>query len=113
MLRGWRTKDIREAYIVRRISDGRKLSPIAFLEVLRGEIFKRDILEWRFPAGHSQPGGVILRDRKIKGVPIFHHERLVIGDAIRKRGYDKQQQNKHQTYDSDPVLHKTTRCKLP
>src|SRR5262249_60599687 len=48
MLYRRRPKYAGQAYLIRRISDRRKLRPVALLEVHRGEIFEGSIVKRRF-----------------------------------------------------------------
>src|SRR5947207_3050257 len=99
-----RPKYAGQAYLIRRISDRRKLRPVALLEVHRGEVFKGNILKRRLPTRNTEPRGVIFQNGKINLTSITHHERFVIRYEISGSRKYEQQENDNQTGCGDTIL---------
>ena len=99
-----RPKYAGQAYLIRRISDRRKLRPVALLEVHRGEVFKGNILKRRLPTRNTEPRGVIFQNGKINLTSITHHERFVIRYEISGSRKYEQQENDNQTGCGDTIV---------
>src|ERR1051325_274587 len=89
---GWRVKSVIQVDVIGRVWNRREPGPVVFVEVRGDEFLERYVLELPLPPRDPGSYCVVTKYRRIDFAAIFHDQRFVVGDKVRK--------------DSDPEQHK-------